>query len=274
MADQVDSALDLLRRLNPANTSKNLTSICTLVPSLTEDLLSAVDQPLEVRRCKKTSRDYLLCDYNRDGDSWRSPWSNEFDPPVPDGEGTVPSERVRAMEVKLNEGVDVYRDLYYEGGASSAYLWDLDDGFAGAILLKKSSPTSTTSPTSSASWDSIHVFESLSRPRLCHYKLTSTVILQLGTSSAPAQDTLGSLDLSGNLTRQVEYDLPVDGDAGHVANIGKLVEDMEGKMRNLLQEVYFGKAKDVVGDLRSISSLSEANRDRDTHREMISSMNK
>lgn len=31
---------------------------------------------------------------------------------MPDGEGTVPSERVRKMEVSMNEGVDIYRDLY------------------------------------------------------------------------------------------------------------------------------------------------------------------
>jgi hypothetical protein len=46
--------------------------------------------------------------------------------------------------------------------------------------------------------------------------------------------------------------MAVEDDTSHVANIGKMVEDMELKMRNLLQEVYFGKAKDVVGDLRSM----------------------
>ena len=105
------------------------------MPDLTEDLLTSVDQPLEVRRCKKTGRDYLLCDYNRDGDSWRSPWSNEFEPSVPDAE--LPSERVRKMEVKANEAFDVYRELYFEGGISSVYFWNLDDGFAGVVLLKK-----------------------------------------------------------------------------------------------------------------------------------------
>jgi capping protein beta len=73
------------------------------------------------------------------------------------------------------------------------------------------------------------------------------------------------------MVRQVEQDLPVEDDSSHVANVGRLVEDMEGKMRNLLrtsiileqekksfaniipEEVYFGKAKDVVGDLRSTS---------------------
>ncbi|KAK5254536.1 F-actin-capping protein subunit beta [Cryomyces antarcticus] len=109
MADQFDSALDLLRRLNPKHTSRNLNLICDLVPDLTEGLLSSVDQPLEVRPCKKTGRDYLLCDYNRDGDSWRSPWSNEFDPPVSDAE--LPSERVRKMEIRANEAFDVYREL-------------------------------------------------------------------------------------------------------------------------------------------------------------------
>jgi hypothetical protein len=103
------------------------------------------------------------------------------------------------------------------------------------------------SSSSSGSWDSIHVFDAQDRARTAHYKLTSTVILSLGTDS----EALGGLDLSGNMVRQVEADMAVEDDTSHVANIGKMVEDMELKMRNLLQEVYFGKAKDVVGDLRS-----------------------
>ncbi|KAJ5342721.1 WASH complex F-actin capping protein beta subunit [Penicillium brevicompactum] len=266
MADaQFDSALDLLRRLNPRDTKANLQAITSIVPELTEDLLASVDQPLEIRRCPQTNRDYLLCDYNRDGDSYRSPWSNEFDPPLEDG--TVPSERVRKLEIAANESFDVYRELYYEGGVGSVYFWDLDDGFAGVILLKKGV---TPGSQSSGEWDSIHVFEATDRARMCHYKLTSTVILHLANKT----EALGEMDLSGNMTRQVEVDLPVESDASHVANVGRLVEDMELKMRNLLrmlllpdrtqwifanldfyitEEVYFGKAKDVVGELRSMS---------------------
>jgi capping protein beta len=144
-----------------------------------------------------------------------------------------------------------------------------------------SAAVSTSS--SSGSWDSIHVFDAQDRARTAHYKLTSTVILSLGTDS----EALGGLDLSGNMVRQVEADMAVEDDTSHVANVGKMVEDMELKMRNLLQEVYFGKAKDVVGDLRSrhhrsrgmtiadglgIPSLSQTNRDRATQREMINSM--
>lgn len=94
------------------------------------------------------------------------------------------------------------------------------------------------------------------------------MILTLSTGGG----NLGEMDLSGNMTRQVEQDLPVENDDSHIANVGRLVEDMELKMRNLLQEVYFGKAKDVVGDLRSIGSLSEGARDREAQRELIGSM--
>ncbi len=43
-----------------------------LVPEdVAEDLLSNVDQPLQVAKDAKLGKQYLLCDYNRDGDSYR-----------------------------------------------------------------------------------------------------------------------------------------------------------------------------------------------------------
>jgi hypothetical protein len=75
------------------------------------------------------------------------------------------------------------------------------------------------------------VFEAIDRARTAHYKLTSTVILQLSTEN----DALGDMDLSGSMTRQVEQDMRVLDDSSHIVNVGKLVEDMELKMRNLLR---------------------------------------
>lgn len=175
------------------------------------------------------------------------------------------------MEQEANTSFDTYRGLYYEGGIGSVYLWDLDDGFAGVVLLKKESGKGEEA----AGWDSIHVIEVDERKgKTSHYKLTSTVILHLGRENA----AVGELSLAGSLTRQVESDLVVESigaqgkDGGHVCNLGRLVEDMEGKMRNQLQEVYFGKAKDVVGDLRSVASLRQVESDRKTQREVFQSM--
>ena len=76
-----------------------------------------------------------LC--SRPMSSCSSPWSNEYDPPLEDG--TVPSPKLRKLEITANEAFDTYREMYYEGGVSSVFLWDLDDGgFAGVVLLKKS----------------------------------------------------------------------------------------------------------------------------------------
>ena len=84
---QLDCALDLMRRLPPQQVEKNLSDLIDLVPDLTEDLLAAVDQPLKVVRDRTVGKDYLLCDYNRDGDSYRSPWTNTYSPPF-DGKMT------------------------------------------------------------------------------------------------------------------------------------------------------------------------------------------
>lgn len=98
------------------------------------------------------------------------------------------------------------------------------------------------------------------------------------------------MSLSGSMTRQVcpirlaqtefgleltfacvqtETDQPVHDANSHVVNMGRLIEDMEIKMRNLLQEVYFGKTRDVVFDLRSLENLEKARRQRELQKELV-----
>lgn len=76
----------------------------------------------------------------------------------------------------------------------------------------------TQQAKSEGTWDSIHVFEATENGRSTHYKLTSTVILQLSA----ANEALGTMNLSGNLTRQTQQDIPVVDDSTQVANIGKV----------------------------------------------------
>jgi capping protein beta len=134
------------------------------------------------------------------------------------------------LEVSLNGAFDTYRDLYFEGGVSSVYLWDLEEegsgsgskemSFAGVVLLKKSKcslwalyeeygiwlmgllvalSTSTSSASSSptGSWDSLHVFECHERGRSAKYKLTSTVMLVLETATGAKVEGKGSEDAEG-----------------------------------------------------------------------------
>ncbi|XP_072945168.1 F-actin-capping protein subunit beta [Epargyreus clarus] len=241
---QMDCALDLMRRLPPQQIEKNLTDLIDLVPSLCEDLLSSVDQPLKIAQDRSNGKDYLLCDYNRDGDSYRSPWSNTYDPPLEDG--SMPSERLRKLEIDANHAFDQYREMYFEGGVSSVYLWDMDHGFAGVILIKKAGDGSQKIK---GCWDSIHVVEVVEKSsgRNAHYKLTSTAMLWLQTN----KEGSGTMNLGGSLTRQAEQDSAVSDVTPHIANIGRMVEDMENKIRNTLNDIYFGKTKDIVNGLRS-----------------------
>ncbi|CAB3404163.1 unnamed protein product [Caenorhabditis bovis] len=254
---QLDCALDLMRRLPPQECTKNLTDLVELCPDLVDDLLGTIDQPLKLATDRETGKKYLLCDYNRDGDSYRSPWSNTYDPPLEDGQ--FPSEKRRKMEIEANLAFESYKDLYFEGGYSSVYFWDLENGgFAGIVLLKK---LSDKNEKIQGCWDSIHVIEISERARQAHYKLTSTIMLWVKTFS-PAS---GTMNLGGSLTRQHELDAPVNDQNPHLSNIGKMIEDQESKMRNTINEVYFAKTKRVMSDLRS----REKQKDIEKQEEMV-----
>lgn len=265
--DKFDNSLDLLRRLDPKKISVNLNTLCTIIQNqepesdLVPDLLSSVDTPLKLVTDGTNNKQFLSCDYNRDGDSYRSPWTNKYFPAIEDDElPPFPSSDLRQLEIKANESFDIYRDLYYENsGISSVYLWDTDEsenvdslknGFAGVVLFKKEIDNGE------GKWDSIHVFEvETSGVSTYSYKLTSSVILDLSNTK--------NLSVSGNLTRQFDVTKKFTGtnDTGanletfHLINLGQLIENSEYTIRNLLQEVYFDKLKDIIlKDLRKFGS--------------------
>lgn len=290
--EKFDTCLDLLSRLDPKHVSKNLNDICTVIQNssdesyeeLTQDLLSSVDVPLKTQKCKETGKEYLCCDYNRDGDSYRSPWSNKYYPEIVEGDGEsappYPSHLLRLLEIKANESFEIYKEMYYEGaGISSVYLWDtleedledgtLDEGFAGVVLIKKETEDGR------GKWDSIHVFEVTPEGEASAlYKLTSSVILDLQHKAKE------ELTLSGNLTRQLQSTLSLRTDdatnveTAHLINLGTLIEKSEYNLRNLLQEVYFDKLKDIImKDLRSIGDINESNLKRDQQSELVKGIN-
>jgi len=249
MADeQVTSSLNIMRRMPPKDIEDNLSGLLNLVPEHTDELLQRVDQPLQVATCPETQRAYLLCDYNRDGDSYRSPWSNKYDPPIEDGDGFVPSDALRPLEMQFNEVFDAYRNLYFEGGVSSVYLWDLPEGFAGCFLIKKD--VAGQRFVRDGSWDSIHVMEvkETADKKRATYKLTTTVMLTMKVE----KDAIGDSDLSGSLTRQEERTCDLNVENTHISNMGKLIEDLEISMRSNMDGIYIQKTREVVNGIRKM----------------------
>ncbi|TYZ67346.1 hypothetical protein PybrP1_001163 [[Pythium] brassicae (nom. inval.)] len=254
------ACLNLMRRMPPRDVEQDLYNLTRLVPALTDELYQRVDQPLQAAVDPANGRKYLLCDYNRDGDSHRSPWSNQYDPPLPDDEGFFPSEKLRELEVQANEIFDSYRELYYQGGISSVYMWDLEPGFAACFLVRKDVLDQRF--VEKGAWNAIHVVEVQevagsgapaapgrpAEPAKATYRLTTTVLLAMKVNRAE----LGDLTLDGTLTRQTEKTLAFEDEFAHVSNMGRLVEDMEIEMRASLDALYISKTREVINGMRRL----------------------
>jgi len=234
-----------------------LAGLIELVPDLTDDLLNHVDQPLKIKKDPKSGKHYILCDYNRDGDSYRSPWSNEYFPPMPDG--FVPTDRLRKMESEANLLFDVYRKLYFEGGYSSVYFFETDDKSGGAFgacfLIHKDVPAVKTLKT--GWWDSIHVFEvQEKKDKKDHfvYRLTTTVMVSMNLKD---EGKTGDVDLSGHMTRQTEKEKKIAKDQTHIMNMGPILEEMELAVRNAIEGIYIQKTREVINGMRSAQGDKE-----------------
>merc|ERR1719379_2684268 len=94
--NRLNSALNLMRRMPPSSTENSLAGLLELAPNLTDDLLTHVDQPLKVINDTIKDMPFVLCDYNRDGDSYRSPWSNTY---FPEMDGFKPNQELRDLEI-------------------------------------------------------------------------------------------------------------------------------------------------------------------------------
>ncbi|KAJ9146054.1 hypothetical protein P3X46_028369 [Hevea brasiliensis] len=244
----MEAAMGLMRRIHPKQSETALSALLSLLPHHSSDLLSQVDQPLQVLCDVDCGKEFILCEYNRDADSYRSPWSNKYHPPLEDA--PYPSSELRKLEIEANEVFAIYRDQYYEGGISSVYLWEDDDseGFVACFLIKKDGSKTGQGRRGylqEGAWDAIHVIEVGPEDEgTAHYCLTSTVMLSLTTND----ESSGTFSLSGSIRRQMNMDLAIAD--GHLCNMGRMIEEMEGKLRNSLDQVYFGKTKEMVCTLR------------------------
>lgn len=156
--------------------------------------------------------------------------------------------------MQANEIFDSYRELYYQGGISSVYMWDLEPGFAACFLVRKDVLDQRF--VEKGAWNAIHVVEvqensgsgSSSAPQTATYRLTTTVLLAMKVN----RPELGDLTLDGSLTRQTEKTLAFDDEFAHVSNMGRLVEDMEIEMRASLDALYISKTREVINGMRRL----------------------
>jgi len=97
-------------------------------------------------------------------------------------------------------------------------------------------------------WDSIHVFEvTHDKDNFYMYKLTTTVMI----SMVLTDDKVGNVDLSGLRTQQDSKRLENNVESPHIANMGKMLEDIETRVRNTIEGIYIQKTREVINGMRS-----------------------
>lgn len=249
--EKIKAASDLFRRLPPSKLEDNLKFACFLLDEdSAEDLLQIIDCPLKRRVCPETGKEFLISDHNRDMDSYRSPYSNNYVPEF--AEGVRPSDQLRELEVVGNELFQEYTNQYFEGGLASVYFWDNEDNsFGGAILIQKDG--SGIRGCEKGVWDSIHLVDVTDNGNgTADYHLISTVILSIEMKKGKANS---ELDLSGYMQRETRAkDLPISSFSKHIVNIGNLLQKQENSMTEQLQSVYFDKAREITRTLRDPQS--------------------
>ncbi|RWW32951.1 hypothetical protein GW17_00002344 [Ensete ventricosum] len=141
----MEAAMDLMRRISPKESETALSTLLSLLPHHSADLLSQVDLPLQVLPSRLLIHlrlplpgselvslhvsvafgrpypfvfvDSIACSSRRSSLSidfhcliliCRSPWSNKYFPPLEDG--PLPSAQLRKLEIEANEVFTVYRD--------------------------------------------------------------------------------------------------------------------------------------------------------------------
>lgn len=179
-----------------------------------------------------TGKPFLKHEYNRDGDSYRSPWSNTFFPASPDAT-FYPSAQLRQLEQKANEVFTTYCHLYYDYATSSVYVNDSEQGFSACFLVKKEMDSTAT--VRSGTWDAMHIVDcNMKEENKVSYKVFSTVMISLVTEQP---NGVGKMEVHGNSSKTSNESVTMasnveDIDQFHLASVGRLIEQNEDYLRN------------------------------------------
>jgi capping protein beta len=204
---KIIDCIQLIKKLPINQLDENIVAISNLIyeeDDLLNEFLQKVDNRTEISTEDSTG-DFIKCEQNREGDSYRSPNSNKYFPAMEGGR--YPSQELRNLEVKLNKIFAHYARSYYSPTAiCSCYCWEIGDtieeGFEVGVIIKNK--VNLEKEIDSGIWDSSNIvnvtFIKEDGDKLkAVYKLTTSVSLQMYFD----HKTCGKINLSGTVSRQV-----------------------------------------------------------------------
>jgi capping protein beta len=223
---------------------RRLEEIMILNREVGENVQDVVYLPLQVGTDTK-GNEFILSDYNKSGESHRSPFTNEYVPPA---HGHMPSRRLREMELMANKGFQTYLRHYFDYGVISVYCWDLDNGddFAlGVFIRKEVEPIEGAMIKGRISCSDV-VEVKKKKGKVHTYHLTSSVVLSLRFPVKVGDSAV----LGGSIANDKEIEDKADTSMEHLVTIGKLIEGNSDRVVSEMRGIYVSKMREILSFMR------------------------
>ena len=259
---KINSCISLSRVLPISKLEQNINAISSLVyndDDVLDSFLQKVDQPLIINT---QNGNFICCEYNREGDSYRYPGTNNYYPPL---ENINPqNENLLDLEIKLNKLFKIYTKFYYsENAISSVFCYVIDednyDEFVVAVLI--SNTISNDDKNTNGKWESSNLLTvNINRSDFeIKLNLISSVNVYLNASLKFGNNA--KLCVSGSLTKNSEKNINYkEKDFNQdflIDNIGKMIEDLETRIRDEIEVIYFQKTTEIIDSIRQASNKNE-----------------
>ena len=207
---------------------------------------------------------FIECDINKDGDSYRSPWSNKYFPDI-ESSKYLPNE-LRQLEEKLNTFIKLYTKFYYGESAISSVYFKLQDnsipnGFFCYTLIKNNISKSDKLKENSF-LDSIHVTtikfmreNNAGKEQIkVIYKTKSNFIYDIKLKDFDGACYNGNNKTENTKTAYV--DNYFDNDT-HITLIGSSIEENEEILRNQIDGYTLEKNISICNEIRNLNGLNK-----------------
>jgi len=252
----VQSCLSILQKIPPKKASTALKSmkdaLTSSKPEAIQELMQTyLDFPLKSAEDPKNNKQFLLCEFNRHLESYRSPFSsNTYVPSLAGGDNPRISDYILTFEAHANEVWERYTQLYYGKDAiGSVYAKPIATGSSLMVCFLVKKDVEDDSRLAKGQWNSGHIVQIGKIIKgSAKYKIRSMITVTMD----PSNETC----ISAQITRETEETHDVseeENQASHLTNVGKMIESIEIDLRSNLGSVNIPKTKQVVCDMRQVA---------------------
>ena len=202
---------------------------------------------------------FIESEYNKDGESYRSPWSNKYFPQK-ESNKLLPNE-LRELEQRINQLIKTYLKIYYsENAISSAYIMfqdeSINNGFLCCVFIKSSVNNSEylkdESFLESTNLISVKFMRERSdtpnKERIkTIYKTNTAFLYKLKLKSLENCEFNGTKNCDCTKTTYINNYFDYEK---HLRYIGKSIEENEANLRLKLDKIYFEKNNYICKEIR------------------------